>query len=147
MSPANGSKMSEREDTTLHRESCRPKRLSICRRGISMSSEYSGDDRQPQPGIVGKVVPRDEARSLQEGIAGQRETSVKPTSPEQQPAGFVRALGLFPATAINMSQMVGIGPFLTIPLMLTAMGGPQAMLGWVIGAFIAMADGLVWSEL
>jgi amino acid transporter len=46
-----------------------------------------------------------------------------------------------------MSQMVGIGPFLTIPLMLTAMGGPQAILGWIVGAIIAMADGLVWSEL
>lgn len=43
--------------------------------------------------------------------------------------------------------MVGIGPFLTIPLIIAAMGGPQAMLGWGIGAVIALCDGLVWSEL
>ncbi len=60
---------------------------------------------------------------------------------------FIRALGLFPAIAVNMSQMVGIGPFITIPLMLSAMGGPQAILGWIVGALLAMADGLVWGEL
>jgi amino acid transporter len=61
--------------------------------------------------------------------------------------GFVRALGLFPAITVNMSQMVGIGPFITIPLMISAMGGPQALIGWVLGAVLAMADGLVWAEL
>lgn len=61
--------------------------------------------------------------------------------------GFIRALGLFPATALNMSQMVGIGPFITIPLILSAMGGPQAILGWIVGALIALFDGLVWAEL
>src|SRR6201995_1914971 len=35
--------------------------------------------------------------------------------------GFIRALGLFPATALNMAQMVGIGPFITIPLIIAAM--------------------------
>lgn len=71
-------------------------------------------------------------------------------SKEQERAGqpgFVRALGLFPAITINMSQMVGIGPFITIPLLLTAVGGPHAVIAWVIGAVIAIADGLVWSEL
>ncbi len=61
--------------------------------------------------------------------------------------GFIRALGLFPATTLNMAQMVGIGPFITIPLILAAMGGPQAILGWIVGALLALADGLVWSEL
>jgi amino acid transporter len=61
--------------------------------------------------------------------------------------GFVKALSLFPATTVNMSQMVGIGPFITIPLMISAMGGPQALIGWVLGAVLAMADGLVWAEL
>jgi amino acid transporter len=46
-----------------------------------------------------------------------------------------------------MSQMVGIGPFITIPLIIAAMGGPQAIAGWVIGALIAICDGLVWAEL
>lgn len=43
--------------------------------------------------------------------------------------------------------MVGAGPFITLPLLIATMGGPQAMLGWILGALIALADGLVWSEL
>lgn len=46
-----------------------------------------------------------------------------------------------------MSNVVGVGPFITIPLMLAAMGGPQALLGWTLGAILAVCDGLVWSEL
>src|ERR1700743_3688143 len=61
--------------------------------------------------------------------------------------GFIRALGLFPATALNMAQMVGIGPFITIPLIIAAMGGPQAILGWVVGAIIALRAGLFWADL
>ncbi|MGP9017144.1 APC family permease [Streptomyces sp. BR1] len=61
--------------------------------------------------------------------------------------GFVRRIGLFQATAINMSQMCGIGPFVTIPLMVTAFGGPQAVIGFVAGAVLALADGLIWAEL
>ena len=56
-------------------------------------------------------------------------------------------MGLFPAMAANMLQMVGVGPFLTIPLILTTMHGPQALAGWVLGAAIATCDGLVWAEL
>ncbi|MGH8192619.1 MAG: APC family permease [Rhodanobacteraceae bacterium] len=62
-------------------------------------------------------------------------------------SGFHRSLGLLPATAVNMTQMCGIGPFITIPLMVATMGGPQAVFGWVVGAILAMADGLVWAEL
>ncbi|GGV33965.1 amino acid permease [Kitasatospora herbaricolor] len=61
--------------------------------------------------------------------------------------GFTRKLGLFQATTINMSQMCGIGPFVTIPLMVAAFGGPQAVIGWIAGAVLALADGLVWAEL
>ncbi|PYV13338.1 MAG: hypothetical protein DMG21_21245 [Acidobacteria bacterium] len=43
--------------------------------------------------------------------------------------------------------MVGIGPYITIPLLLATMGGPQAMLGWFVGALVAFSDGLVWAEL
>ncbi|WP_229711031.1 APC family permease, partial [Sinomonas atrocyanea] len=46
-----------------------------------------------------------------------------------------------------MSQMVGIGPFITIPAMIVAFGGPQAVVGWIAGAILALADGLVWAEL
>src|SRR5438045_3928216 len=45
-----------------------------------------------------------------------------------------------------MINMIGIGPFITIPLLLTALGGPQAMLGWIVALVIVICDGLVWSE-
>jgi APA family basic amino acid/polyamine antiporter len=61
--------------------------------------------------------------------------------------GLVRGIGLLEASAVNMSNMVGIGPFITIPLIIASMGGPQCMLGWVLGAVVALCDGLVWSEL
>ena len=61
--------------------------------------------------------------------------------------GLVRSFGTLEATALNMSNMVGIGPFITIPLIISSMGGPQCMLGWLLGALIALCDGLVWSEL
>ena len=60
---------------------------------------------------------------------------------------LTRAFGLLPATALNMSNMVGIGPFITIPLLMASMGGPQSMLGWLTGALIVISDGLIWSEL
>jgi APA family basic amino acid/polyamine antiporter len=61
--------------------------------------------------------------------------------------GLVRGFGLLQATALNMSNMVGVGPFITIPLIIATMGGPQCMLGWLLGAGLALCDGLVWSEL
>ena len=61
--------------------------------------------------------------------------------------GLKRGLGLLEATALNMSNMVGVGPFVTIPLLIGAMGGPQCMLGWAVGAVLSLSDGLVWSEL
>ena len=46
-----------------------------------------------------------------------------------------------------MIDMIGVGPFVTIPLIVVTMGGPQAMLGWILGAFFAICDGQVWAEL
>ncbi len=46
-----------------------------------------------------------------------------------------------------MINMIGIGPFITIPLLMTALGGPQAMLGWIVALLIVVCDGMVWSEL
>lgn len=68
------------------------------------------------------------------------------TSPDQ-PSGLVRQFGLLQATALNMSNMIGIGPFITIPLLMTALGGPQALLGWLVALVIVVADGMIWSEL
>ena len=60
---------------------------------------------------------------------------------------LLRRFGLLQATALNMTNMIGVGPFITIPALMSAMNGPQAMLGWLVALVIAMADGLVWSEL
>src|SRR5579863_38609 len=62
-------------------------------------------------------------------------------------SGLIRGMGLGSATALNMIDMIGVGPFITMPLVLGAMGGPQALLGWVLGAFLAVCDGLVSAEL
>lgn len=64
-----------------------------------------------------------------------------------EPPALERRIGPLQATAINMTQMCGIGPFVTIPAMVATMGGPQAMFGWIIGAIVALADGLIWAEL
>lgn len=61
--------------------------------------------------------------------------------------GLQRGITLRGAISANVLNMVGIGPFLTIPLVLADMGGPQAMLGWILGAAISLCDGLVWAEL
>ncbi len=60
---------------------------------------------------------------------------------------MVRRFGLIHATALNMTNMIGIGPFITIPLLMSALGGPQAMLGWLVALVIVLCDGMVWSEL
>jgi amino acid transporter len=63
------------------------------------------------------------------------------------PPRLTRRFGLLPATALNMTNMIGVGPFITIPLLMSALGGPQAMLGWIVALVIVVCDGMVWSEL
>jgi APA family basic amino acid/polyamine antiporter len=63
-----------------------------------------------------------------------------------QPA-LERKIGLGSAISLNMMNMIGVGPFITLPLVVIAMGGSQAVLGWLLGALIAICDGLVWAEL
>jgi APA family basic amino acid/polyamine antiporter len=60
---------------------------------------------------------------------------------------LIRGVGLTGATTLNMIDMIGVGPFITLPLIIVAMGGPQAMVGWILGALLVMCDGLVWAEL
>ncbi|HSR49320.1 MAG TPA: amino acid permease [Acidobacteriota bacterium] len=67
--------------------------------------------------------------------------------PAENEDGLIRGLGLKEATSANIVEMLGIGPFITIPFLLAAMGGPHAMLGWAAGAVLAICDGLVWAEL
>jgi basic amino acid/polyamine antiporter, APA family len=70
-----------------------------------------------------------------------------PQSPTSNSPTLIRGMGLGSATALNMIDMIGVGPFITMPLVLSAMGGPQALLGWVAGALLAVCDGLVSAEL
>ncbi|MGB7210629.1 MAG: amino acid permease [Pyrinomonadaceae bacterium] len=60
---------------------------------------------------------------------------------------LIRGVGVTGATALNMIDMIGVGPFITMPLIIAAMGGPQAMIGWIVGAILVACDGLVWAEL
>jgi amino acid transporter len=60
---------------------------------------------------------------------------------------LVRGMGLVQSTAVNMLNMIGVGPFITIGLILSAMGGPQAILGWFLGALFSICDGMVYAEL
>lgn len=86
--------------------------------------------------------PNDDRRSTNDSpmpISAEGESEPKPQ--------LVRGIGLGSATRLNMLDMIGVGPFITIPLIVTVMGGPQAMLGWILGAVLAICDGLVWAEL
>ena len=67
--------------------------------------------------------------------------------PQVDSPHLTRRFGLLPATALNMTNVIGVGPFITIPLLMSALGGPQAMLGWIVGLVIVVSDGMVWSEL
>lgn len=51
------------------------------------------------------------------------------------------------ATSANILVMIGVGPFLTIPFMLDAMGGPHILYAWLVGALLALCDGLVYAQL
>lgn len=65
----------------------------------------------------------------------------------EQASGLERGLGLKEAVALNMIEIVGIGPFVVTSLVIKAMGGPQALIAWIAGAALATLDAFVWSEL
>ena len=64
-----------------------------------------------------------------------------------QRPGLERGLGLKEAVALNMIEIVGIGPFVVSGVVIKAMGGPQALLAWLGGAVLATLDAFVWAEL
>jgi amino acid transporter len=66
----------------------------------------------------------------------------EPTTPHLE-----RGLNTLHATSLNVANMLGAGPFITIPVLLAAMMGPQGMIGWVVAMLIVMCDGLIWAEL
>src|SRR5689334_2902381 len=69
------------------------------------------------------------------------------TSEKTKGPGLERDLGLQEAVALNMIEIVGIGPFVVSSLVIRAMGGPQALIAWLAGALLATLDAFVWSEL
>ena len=71
----------------------------------------------------------------------------QPAPGDPQRPHLLRRFGLLQATALNMTNMIGIGSFITIPALMSALNGPRAMLGWLVAVLITIPDALVWSEL
>jgi len=69
------------------------------------------------------------------------------TNDKPAASSLERGLGLKEAVALNMIEIVGIGPFVVSSLVIRAMGGPQALIAWLLGAVLATLDAFVWSEL
>jgi amino acid transporter len=67
--------------------------------------------------------------------------------PDSTSASLQRRIGLRSAVLFNMLEMIGVGPFITLPLVIAAAGYRLSVWAWVLGATIAIADGLVWAEL
>ena len=65
---------------------------------------------------------------------------------ENAPAATARTVTLRGAVSLNLMNIIGVGPFITLPLVVAALG-PAAWLGWFAGALLAACDGLVWAEL
>jgi amino acid transporter len=71
-----------------------------------------------------------------------------PGNTASQPTGSLeRRIGLRSAVLFNMLEMIGVGPFITLPLVIAAAGYKLSVWAWLLGALIAVADGLVWAEL
>ncbi|MGI8583424.1 MAG: APC family permease [Chitinophagaceae bacterium] len=62
-------------------------------------------------------------------------------------ATLKRSLGLGHATAINMTDMVGIGPFITMPMVIGMMNGSYFLYAWLAGAALSIVDAMIWGEL
>src|SRR5579864_7221834 len=69
------------------------------------------------------------------------------SNPAESTAHLERRIGLRSAVLFNMLEMIGVGPFITLPLVIAAAGFRLSVWAWVLGAVIALADGLVWAEL
>ncbi|MEO6489346.1 MAG: APC family permease [Ferruginibacter sp.] len=57
-----------------------------------------------------------------------------------------RRLGLFQSTVLNMIDMVGIGPFISLPIVIGLIGG-MYLYAWIAGAILSLVDAMIWSEL
>ena len=66
---------------------------------------------------------------------------------QSNPPDLRRKIGLLQATAINMTDMVGIGPFIVLYLVIQISAGPHFLYAWFVGALLSFMDALIWSEL
>ncbi len=71
----------------------------------------------------------------------------QPANPSLISPTLERRIGLRSAVLFNMLEMIGVGPFIALPLVIAAAGYRLSVWAWVLGAAIAVADGLVWAEL
>ena len=58
-----------------------------------------------------------------------------------------RKISLLQATAINMTDMVGIGPFVVLSVVAESMNGPWYLYAWIAGALLSVIDANIWSQL
>ena len=72
---------------------------------------------------------------------------VKPAANSSAAPHLERRIGLRSAVLFNMLEMIGVGPFITLPLVIAAAGFRLSTWAWLLGAAIAVCDGLVWAEL
>jgi amino acid transporter len=80
--------------------------------------------------------------------SGERKRLMPQSHPTHvEPDSLQRRIGLRSAVLFNMLEMIGVGPFITLPLVIAAAGYRLSVWAWVLGAAIAVADGLVWAEL
>src|SRR5262249_29374634 len=116
-----------------------------------VSTRIRSVPRRSQPPRFRKAPPSRRGRAAESAKLRTSVITISVVDPQPgtSPAAphLERRFGLLQATALNMANIVGIGPFITIPLLMTALGGPQAMLGWAVALLIALPDALVWSEL
>src|SRR5258708_2163693 len=70
-----------------------------------------------------------------------------PTTDPATTPHLERRIGLRAAVLFNMLEMIGVGPFITLPLVIAAAGFHLSPWAWLLAAAIAVADGLVWAEL
>jgi amino acid transporter len=97
------------------------------------------------PGLV--ACPASFSRRRKRGGTEGRPQALVGTAALVTERGLIRGVDLRGAVAVNVIGMVGVGPLITVPLVLGALHGPLSLIGWILGALLALCDGLVWSEL
>jgi amino acid transporter len=86
-------------------------------------------------------------RAVTTAVAGDTLPASLATTEGDVPAAPPRVMGFWGGLSANLLNMIGVGPFITIPLALSALAGPMVFVGWLAGALLCLCDGMVWAEL